>query len=344
MTFPSRSGLALALAVVVAATASACGGGSSTSPGGDEHDASFADSSGGDSAAGSDTGADATGNKDTGVATDATSSSDAGVDATSMDAGTDAGLDSSGGMDAPVETGPTCPTPGLDIEPSTLQTITVPAGATTPTVTFTATFDCKPVNAGWSVDKANVGTVPSIDTPTGLFTPSGTTGGLVTITSGVNGTNGPAPGAGQARGLAERRHPGRGPARYRPPPASSPRAAASAASAARAWAAAVTTCPTTAPCPRQWRPGLSFLYPYDKTVWPRGLLAPLLMWTWTHGRRRRDPDRPARPRAARSPYTGTFGRPAILTQTGGKFVRDAHPAGRLGAATSTRRAAPTRSR
>lgn len=27
---------------------------------------------------------------------------------------------------------------------------------------------------------------------------------------------------------------------------------------------------------------LSFLYPYDKTVWPRGLLPPLLMWNTTH--------------------------------------------------------------
>ena len=26
--------------------------------------------------------------------------------------------------------------------------------------------------------------------------------------------------------------------------------------------------------------GLSLLYPYDKTVWPRGMLAPLLMWAW----------------------------------------------------------------
>ena len=25
-------------------------------------------------------------------------------------------------------------------------------------------------------------------------------------------------------------------------------------------------------------PGLAWLYPYDKTVWPRGLLAPLLQW------------------------------------------------------------------
>jgi hypothetical protein len=29
--------------------------------------------------------------------------------------------------------------------------------------------------------------------------------------------------------------------------------------------------------------GLAWLYPYDGTVWPRGLLAPLLQWSWTGG-------------------------------------------------------------
>jgi hypothetical protein len=28
---------------------------------------------------------------------------------------------------------------------------------------------------------------------------------------------------------------------------------------------------------------LRFIYPYDGTVWPRGLLAPNLMWRWSVG-------------------------------------------------------------
>ena len=47
---------------------------------------------------------------------------------------------------------------------------------------------------------------------------------------------------------------------------------------------------------RRQAQGLAFLYPYDKTVWPRGLLAPLLQWT---GARRR-PARPATPTPSRS--------------------------------------------
>jgi hypothetical protein len=67
---------------------------------------------------------------------------------------------------------------------------------------------------------------------------------------------------------------------------------------------------------------LALLYPYDKTVWPRGLLAPLLMWSWTTG----DADAIKIQITSTSGsfnYKGTFGRPAILGTTGGKFIR--HP-------------------
>ena len=42
---------------------------------------------------------------------------------------------------------------GLDVEPSALQTITVTAGQTTPTVTYDATLNGHPVNVGWGVDR-----------------------------------------------------------------------------------------------------------------------------------------------------------------------------------------------
>ena len=68
--------------------------------------------------------------------------------------------------------------------------------------------------------------------------------------------------------------------------------------------------------------GLALLYPYDKTVWPRGLLAPLLMWTWSVG------DANAikinlKTKSGSFSYSGTFGRPAILALSGGAFKR--HP-------------------
>ena len=65
---------------------------------------------------------------------------------------------------------------------------------------------------------------------------------------------------------------------------------------------------------------LKFLYPYNKTVWPRGLLAPLLMWDWSIG----DADAiriDLHTTSGSFSYTGTFGAPPILMTTGGKFIR-----------------------
>ena len=79
---------------------------------------------------------------------------------------------------------------------------------------------------------------------------------------------------------------------------------------------------------------LRFLYPYDKTVWPRGMLAPLLQWGWTTG----DADAIQIKLATASgsfSWTGTFGRPAILATTGGKFIRHPIPQDIWQAATDT---------
>src|SRR5581483_1751755 len=68
--------------------------------------------------------------------------------------------------------------------------------------------------------------------------------------------------------------------------------------------------------------GLTLLYPYDATVWPRGLPAPLLMWSWSTA----DADAiqiRLRTTSGSFDWTGTFGRPPILSQTGGAFIR--HP-------------------
>jgi hypothetical protein len=56
--------------------------------------------------------------------------------------------------------------------------------------------------------------------------------------------------------------------------------------------------------------GLAFLYPYDKTVWPRGMLAPLVMWTSAMN----DADAIQISLTTTSgsfSYTGTFGRPTL---------------------------------
>jgi hypothetical protein len=66
--------------------------------------------------------------------------------------------------------------------------------------------------------------------------------------------------------------------------------------------------------------GLTFLYPYDKTVWPRGMNAPLLMWSWATN----DADAILIALTTTSgsfTYAGTFGRPPILMTTMGPFIR-----------------------
>src|SRR4051812_14750475 len=77
---------------------------------------------------------------------------------------------------------------GFDIQPAPLQTITVVAGQSTPTVAYTATLDGNSVNAGWTVDRGDIGTIPAGPSSAAAFTPSGTTGGLVNVQGGFNGT------------------------------------------------------------------------------------------------------------------------------------------------------------
>ncbi len=67
---------------------------------------------------------------------------------------------------------------------------------------------------------------------------------------------------------------------------------------------------------------LKFVYPYDGTVFPRGVLAPLVAWDYSKG----DADAVKIELSTQSGsfhWSGSFGRPAILADTGGPFVQ--HP-------------------
>lgn len=186
-------------------------------------------------------------------------------------------------------------------------TVTIVDGVVTaPTVQFAATVGGTTVDAAWSVDQGAIGTV----TQAGLFTPTGESGGTVNVIAGVAGATVSAPvtvviqrtqngftgtvdlgGSGGYGGVG-----GEGPGG----PISS------------AEETTLQQKPTT-DATRSW------LYPYNGTVWPRGILAPLLQWT---------------PGAADATaiaiqltsktyeYQGYFGRPAALAATS-LFVR--HP-------------------
>ena len=216
----------------------------------------------------------------------------------------------------------------LDVQPGVGQTLNITLGQMSPTVTYSATLDGQPAAANWSVDRPDVGTIaagPSIDA---TFVPTGTTAGLVTVTvkaggqtvkrqivvalsASQNGANTNIPSEKQqvpttageltaGGGVGGVGGEGLGPA--------------------------VTDQATLTALDNPTNNGatqnLAVLYPYDKTVWPRGLLAPLLMWNWTPG----DADAikiEIKSTGGSFTYKGTFGRPAVLGTTGRKFIR--HP-------------------
>lgn len=229
------------------------------------------------------------------------------------------------GFDVPTPDGTSDVVAGFDVQPVPLQVITVPVGTSAPTVTFTATSDGTPVNAGWDVDKGDVATIGTAPSTTGVVTPTGRTGGVVTITAAYGKStlkrqvhvkltgeqNGPT--AGQAGQVAK-------------DVPSLTAGGGIGGVGGEGLGVTVADAPTLtalgAPTSDGKTEALSFLYPYDQTVFPRGMLAPLLMWDWSIG----DADAIKITLSTTSgsyTWSGTFGRPAILATTGGKFIR--HP-------------------
>ncbi|APR80198.1 Hypothetical protein A7982_05545 [Minicystis rosea] len=217
---------------------------------------------------------------------------------------------------------------GFDVQPAALQTITVNVGQPAPTVAYTATLDGHPISAGWGVDYGNIGTIPSAPASSATFTPTGKAGGLVNVLAGLNGTTLKRPVLVQLVAQQNGADPSN--------PATTSQIATNVGQIKAgggiggvggeglggAVADAGTITALGAPGSDGSAEQLKLLYPYDKTVWPRGLLAPNLQWSWATG----DADAIQIKLSTASgsfSWTGTFGRPAILAQTGGKFIR--HP-------------------
>ncbi len=219
---------------------------------------------------------------------------------------------------------------GFQVTPTDPQTITVQAGQMSPTVTFSATLNGQPVNAGWSLTKGEIGSIPQTASPSGVFTPTGQVGGLVKINAALTVGGMSMTEARQVfvKLTATQNGPNGSPAEKNQIAADVPSLKAGGGIGGVGGEGlgvavdAATLAALGMPADDGAAQKLRVIYPYDKTVWARGLLAPLVMWDWSAG----DADAIQLRLASKSgsfSWTGTFGRPAILAKTGGKFVR--HP-------------------
>lgn len=216
----------------------------------------------------------------------------------------------------------------LDVQPGAVQTLAVAIGQQTPTVTYTATLNGAAVNAGWSVDRGNVGTVGVGPSSTTTFTPTGTTGGPVKVVAGFNGQSVEREIFVQLTGSQNGYDPTNPLQAAQVPTNVGDLTAGGGVGGVggEGLGAGVTDGAIVTALENPSNDGqaqsLKLIYPYDGTVWPRGLLAPNLMWRWSTG----DADAiriELETTTGSFSWSGTFTRPAILAQTGRPFVR--HP-------------------
>jgi hypothetical protein len=184
----------------------------------------------------------------------------------------------------------------ITIEPDS-PTVNVETGQPIPTISFVAKVNGAATPAQWLIDRGELG---SIGAKTGVFTPSGRIAGTTKVTATVGAasvsTNATVKVILKQNGASESDSGtgfggwggvgGEGPGVPVDP----------------ALLAVLQATPTA-------DPALRWLYPYDKTLWPLGVLAPLLQWTPS-----------AAPidgvyihlSSANFEYKGYFGRPAAL--------------------------------
>ncbi len=220
------------------------------------------------------------------------------------------------------------PPMGFDVQPEEPQEIAVAIGQQTPTIMYSATLNGQPVGAGWGVDRGEIGTVEAGPMATTVFTPTGSAGGLVNVYAGLNMESVSRSVFVKLSGEQNGVDPNN-PTDLPQLPASVPELdeGGGVGGVGGEGIGPGVDDPDTmdafdVPSSDGVAEKLVFLYPYDGTVWPRGLLAPLLQWRSTLG----DVDAIQIELSTTTDsfsWKGTFARPAILQQTGGPFIR--HP-------------------
>ena len=219
------------------------------------------------------------------------------------------GVDAPGAGDSSMQPGDTRPADWpryVTIEPADPKLI-VEQGKAVPTAQLVAKVGSNKVSAKWTLDKGEYGAISA----SGLYTPSGKVGGKTTVTAYVGslkGTTSVTVVLKLAQDGATKSNGNPGPGGFGGVGGEGLGQAVSAAVKAL-----LAGTPTAAP-------KMTMLYPYDKTVWPTGILAPLLQWT----------PPPAGSgdgvlielSSAYFSYRGSFTRPSLLA-SGAAFVR--HP-------------------
>jgi hypothetical protein len=199
------------------------------------------------------------------------SGNSASSDAGQMIEPSDSGMIFGGGGDGGAD-GATLLQGTLAVTPLT-PVVTVTTGQTPGTIQFVATVAGTPTGVAWGLDRGELGTISA----NGLFTPSGTLGGTANVTA-VYGSqkvtttvtvNILTTQQGDPAWIADGGVLDAGAGGYMGVGGDGPGAAPTTAQ--------VTTLSMT-PGADAGDPGVSILYPYDGTVWPQGLLAPLLQW------------------------------------------------------------------
>jgi hypothetical protein len=270
-SLPRPSLLPLFFAIILTAFALAACGGSSSEP---------ADAAANDAASTPDgpVVADSGAGQDSSSLPDATvtDSGDAGDSSVASDAPNDSSvpgdsgppIDSGTGADSgPSDGGEEGSVQGVLVIGPLAPTLTVVSGSPIPTQQFSATLNGHPPNAvTWALDRSDLGSISAA----GLFTPTGSVGGLASVTAVVGGQTATTIitvnlqmtdlGDPSSKGDAGTGANGGGVGGNGPGAPPSPGQVGTLNGAPIADGT------------------VSLLYPYDGTVWPQGLLAPLLQW------------------------------------------------------------------
>jgi hypothetical protein len=218
---------------------------------------------------------------------------------------------------------------GLVIEPSTPQTLAVTVGQPAPSIQYTAVYNGTPVNVAWSIDRGEIATVQNGPASSTTVAPKGNGAGLITLTAGFNGSRIKRQITVSLSGTQNGVDPNNDATKDQIAPANGTglNSGGGVGGVGGEGLGGPVTDPATTtalanPASNGAAQGLTFLYPYDQTVFPRGILAPLLMWRWSTD----DADAiriTLENQSGSFSWTGQFGRPAVLAATHGPFVR--HP-------------------